>query len=86
MSLIEDKIKKVEEEISGLKIKKENLQKELNKIEIEKGVIENSLTTLEKELSDTFNLDVFDEEVVSVLIEKLESEIAEKEKEIDGNE
>jgi len=79
---IEEKVLKIEAEIQTLKQNKETLQKDLNKTEVEKGVIENSIKTLEKELSIIFNLDFYDEKIVEDLIKKLETEIEEKEKSI----
>lgn len=79
---VEEKVLKIEEEIRNLKLNKETLQKDLNKTEVEKGVIENSIKTLENELSSVFNLDFYDEKIVEDLIKKLEIEIEEKEKSI----
>jgi len=54
---LDNLVQDLEKKISKGELKKEEILKINNKLEIEKGVLENSLASLQKELKDEFGLE-----------------------------
>jgi len=74
---IKELIKELDIKINKAELEKDQLIKNNNRIEVEKGVIENTLEKLQKELNEEFGLEDLDEETLKILIEKIEKELKE---------
>jgi len=72
---LDNLVQDLEKKISKGELKKEEILKINNKLEIEKGVLENSLASLQKELKDEFGLENLDKEILEDLIKDVEKQL-----------
>lgn len=76
---LNQKIKELEDNIRKVELSKESHIKETNKLEVDLGILNQNIETIQKELKDVFGIDEFSEEVINASIDNLILKIKELE-------